>query len=202
MRAHGFTLVEMLVALVAFALLSAATLAILDGALRSKAALAAAADRLQELQMARAVMKADLAQISDRPVRDAFGGPPRAGFQVSRASDRPLLSFVRHGWDNPAERARGSVQYVEYALVDGALVRRARAHPDMTPETPVTSNVLLTDVSRIGIAFLAGGVWSPEWRTAPGAAPSLPDAIAFDLELGGVGAVRQAFLTAGWGAGQ
>ena len=105
-----------------------------------------------------------------------------------------LLSFVRRGFDNPLAEARGSLQYVEYLVVDDALIRRTRARLDATPDTPVVSTVLLDRVKSAEASFLAGGVWSPLWRaTLMGGA--LPEAIALTLDVAELGSIRQAFLT-------
>ena len=59
MNTRGFTLVEMLMALLAFALLSSAAMALLDLTLRNKESFDRASAALQDLQVTRALMKAD-----------------------------------------------------------------------------------------------------------------------------------------------
>ena len=198
MRARGFTLVEMLISLAIFGMLSAATVGVLNASLRSKSALAEVTDRTKDLQIARAIIKADLGQIVGRTIREPFGGPPRPAFQGPRETDKILLSFVRRGFDNPLAEARGSLQYVEYLMVDEALVRRARARLDPTPDTPVVTTVLLDRVKNVEVNFLAGGAWSPLWR-ADLIGGALPDAISLTLDVVKFGPIRQAFLTGAGG---
>jgi general secretion pathway protein J len=194
--ARGFTLVEMLVALLAFSLLAAAAVGILNVSLRNKETLGRTADVLEQLQIARAMMKADFSQLAPRPVRDAYGGLPHGSFAKGSATDaQTIVSFVRRGWDNPGgEEARGSLQYVEY-VVDGAnLVRRSRPYLDPTPGTPTSSMTLLADVGKVSVSFLAGGKWLEQWRPVSRSA-ELPSAVAMTLTVAGLGEIRQAFPT-------
>src|SRR3546814_8509418 len=69
MKAPGFTLVEMLVALLIFAMLSAVGVTVMAYAADNQGVVKARMDRLGELQSARALLKADLAQAAVRRVR-------------------------------------------------------------------------------------------------------------------------------------
>lgn len=199
---RGFTLVEMLVALLVFSLLAAAAAGIFNVALRNAEVFDAADAATRELQIARTVMRADLAQIAPRPVRDSYGaraptvlagGPP--------ARDGAVLRFVRRGWDNPGGAgARGSLQYVEYALADGALVRRTRPYLDPTQDTPETAVTLVSGVDGVTVTFLSRGQWSDRWTALASAASTpavLPDAVALEVASPAAGRIRQAFLVGG-----
>jgi len=194
MSARGFTLVEMLVALLTFSIVSAAAVSLLNLTLRNKDIFDRSSAAIQEMQVARAIMKADFAQVSPRHVRDAFGGRPQSSF--GKGNDgRVLLSIVRRGWDNPqGAEARSSLQYVEYALEDGALVRRARPYLDAAPNTPLAAHTLIAHVAGAQVAFLSAGKWSDQWRPV-GTVGELPNAVAITLSVEGLGDVRQAFLT-------
>jgi len=191
---RGFTLVEMLVALVAFAILSAAAMAILNLTLRNKAIFDQTTASIQDVQVTRAIMKADFAQVAARPVREALGGSPQSSFAKGRDAG-VLLSFVRRGWDNPGgSEARSSLQYVEYAVEEGALVRRARPYLDAAPSTAMSVRKLLGGVEGGKVAFLSGSKWTDQWRPVTEAA-ELPNAVAMTLTVKGMGDIRQAFLT-------
>jgi len=199
MSARGFTLVEVLVALFGLGLIAAAGAAILSQSLSAKDAIGHGGAALRDLQLAHAMLKADLGQIAPRPVRDAFGGRGAVSFRGGRGEDpqAPLLAFVRRGWENPgAAAARASMQYVEYAFRDGRLIRRARPALDPAPQTPETRMVQLEGVRALRIEFAAGGNWIPAWTAGAGAPrASLPEAVALTADLGRLGTVRQLFLT-------
>ncbi len=198
MNSRGFTLVEMLVAMAVFSLLAAAASGLLGVSLRNAETFARADGATRELQIARTIMRADFSQIARRPVRDAYGAPLPTVFAGGPApADKPILTFVRHGWDNPGGiDGRASLQYVEYAVVDGALVRASRPYLDPTPDTPVTTATLLSDVGRAGVSFLSRGQWSDRW-IATSVQAALPEAIALDVTLRADSQIRQAFLVGG-----
>lgn len=195
MNTRGFTLVEMLVAMAVFSLLAVAASSLLGVSLRNTDVFARADASTRELQIARTIMRADFSQIARRPVRDAYGAPVRAMFAGGAAAgEKPILAFVRHGWDNPGGiDGRASLQYVEYAVAGNALVRRSRPYLDPAPETPVTTATLLSDVSTAEVSFLSRGQWANTWVVAT-AQNALPEAIALDVKLTAADSLRQAFL--------
>jgi general secretion pathway protein J len=195
--ARGFTLVEMLVALLAFSLLAAASMSILNFSLRNKAVFDESLDTLQQVQVARVIMKADFSQLAPRMVRDSFGGQPHSSFanRADSADKGLILSFVRRGWISPAgDEGRSSLQYVEYVVSGDALLRRSRPYLDPTPDTPEITTTLIENVGEVSVSFLSAGKWIPEWR--PVARNSeFPDAVAITMDVAGLGEMRQAFLT-------
>lgn len=196
----GFSLVEMLVALFIFAVLSAAGVAIVNYGIDAKAATAEATDRLRDVQLARAMLKADLAQPVLRPVRDAYGDARLPAFSggVTRQGDGTLMSFVRGGWANPGQaESRGSVQFVQYVLEGDRLIRRARPRLDATVNTPEEERVLIDGVRNVEVRFFKGGVWSDRYGTGQRGQAGLPEAVALDMEVEGFGRLTQLFLVSG-----
>ncbi|MEM8988537.1 MAG: type II secretion system minor pseudopilin GspJ [Pseudomonadota bacterium] len=198
MRNAGFTLIEMLVALFVFAVISTASVSMLTFTLRSQQALEAASERTRELELFRTVLKADLAQARSRPVRGPFGDKGVSFFGAADLTDEVILAFTRAGWENPGgAAARSSLQYVEYVLEDDVLIRRARPRLDATPETPVTERQVLNGVTNLNINYIASGVRRDAWIGQAGAAGALPDIIEMTIIHDAFGEVRQLFLVAG-----
>lgn len=189
----GFTLLEVLVALLIFGLIAAAGVAVMAYAADNQGVVASRMDRLGEFQRARGLLRADLSQVALRRTRRADGSPARDAFVAGRPGDAgPLLAFVRRGWENPEGDPRASLQYVEYRLADGRLERSARAALD--GNAGAEPQVLLTGIRAADIAFRDRGAWNDGW---PGGAERMPEAIELDLELDGIGRVRQRFLLPG-----
>jgi general secretion pathway protein J len=189
-RDAGFTLVETLVALAVFARLSAAAVGILAWAADQQGVVRARMDRLAELQRAHALLATDLSQVAVRPTRRSDGIAERDAFKAATPGDgsRPLLAFVRRGWDNPDAMPRASLQYVEYRLVEGRLERSTR--PALDGTSAGAPQVLLRGVGPSRLAFYSHRQWSDGWI---GGAQALPQAVALELELEGIGPVRQVF---------
>ncbi|MCE3289311.1 MAG: gspJ [Caulobacter sp.] len=198
MRRSGFTLVEMLVALLVFGLLAAAGAAVMGSTLTSQSAVKSRVERFADFQRLRATLRADLAQAAPRRTRDTTGVPAGVAFiggDPWGANSERLFVVVRRGWENPDGAPRPSLQYVEYRLSDGRVERRVRAALDGTALGP--AQVLLDGVDRSQVAFLHQGVWQASWKGQTGV--ELPRAVRLDLTVQGLGPVTQLFLTAGDG---
>lgn len=187
---RGFTLLEVMASLAIFGLIAAAGVAVMAWTADSHGVLRERMARLGEFQRARALLRADLSQAAVRRVRRPDGTPARHAFTGNRPGEAgPLFAFVRRGRENPAAEARGSLEYVEYRIVDGRLERSARAAVDGAQ--PPTARVLIDGIHGARVAYLSGDSWNDGWH---GGATRLPTAIELELELDAIGAVRQRFL--------
>lgn len=186
----GFTLVEMLVALFIFGLISASGVAVMAYAADNQDVVRSHMSRMAEFQRARALLRSDLGQAAARRVRSTDGSAARRAFVAGRAAaETPLLGFVRRGWANPDGDPRASLEYVEYRIHDSRLERATRQTLDgRVAEDPM---VLLTGVRSASIRYRFRGQWISGW---PGGADDLPEAIDLTLEIDHLGRVNQMFL--------
>ncbi|MFC5373510.1 type II secretion system minor pseudopilin GspJ [Brevundimonas faecalis] len=189
----GFTLVEVMVALLIFALLSAAGVLVLSQSIDNRFAVKAATDRTAELQRLRATLRADLGQAAPRRVRAADGQAALSPILGAEAPGDPLLVLVRAGWSNPDGRPRASLQRVEYRLVEDRLERRV--YPYLDGARPGPPQVLYRGASAPALAFISEGAEAPRFIASP--ERPLPDAVRLDLTLEGYGPMRQLFVVGG-----
>ncbi len=194
-HARGFTLIEVLVALLVFGMIAAAGVSVMAYAADNQGVVRGRMDRLAEFQRARGVLRADLAQVAPRRTRGAGGVASRDAFvggASSQSGDRALLAFVRRGRVNADADPRASLQYVEYRYADGRLERATRAALDGAPLGP--PQVLLTGIRSARVAYRGRGAWNDGWE---GGAEAIPEAVELDLELDGLGRIVQRFLLPG-----
>lgn len=199
-RARGFSLVELLVAVAAFALLASAGVGVLAYAADNQQLLTARMERLAEFQRARALLQADLAQAAVRRVRGRDGTAARSAFvgsHVRGGSDHGgvLFALARRGWSNPDAEPRASLQYVEYRLAEGRLERSVRDALDGAAPGP--PQVVLAGVRGLAIDYRLDGQWLDGW---PGGVEHLPQAVRMQLEIDGLGAMAWWFLLPGGSA--
>lgn len=200
---HGLTLVELLVAMLVFAFVASVSVYALRLSVEARDQLATADRRIAEIEIARIMLKEDLAQIVDRPVRDEFGDQASAAFRGGTEmrlrnpvpGETPMIGLVRGGWSNPgAEAPRSSLQYVEYLEKDGALVRRIRPYLDDARGQPHFDRVLISDARDIEARFLAGETrgeldWAASWPL-PGRAGA-PRAVSLAFESARFGRLEE-----------
>ena len=186
----GFTLVEMLVAMAALAVLAAGGFMVAGASSTSQDALRHVQGQTQEILRLRAALRSDITQAAARRPRDASGQKAQAALSGAQRGDGVFLSLVRRGWDNPLEQSRSSLQYVEYRLNNGRVERLWRRHVDGSPvQAP---QLLLDGVESAQLEFYDFDQWSEGWTGAPNR--PLPRAIRLTLTLKGRGDLSQAFL--------
>ena len=151
----GFTLVEVLISLFIFSLITAGTMTALTQSIRGKDRLAVSMEELNELNAARAIIKADMSTLTLRPSRDELGG---LNPYVLTTDGEALLSFTRRGRENPSGiEARGDLERVEYHFEDGALIRRSYAHENPAQLPTKFDRTLLDDLKAVDVSAIGYG---------------------------------------------
>lgn len=186
----GFTLVEVLVALMLFALISAAGVAVLSVSIDNRFAVRAATDRTAALQRMRSLARADLGQAVARRTRDRDGEPQPLALAGAMGPGDPVLTLTRAGWSSVGDARRSSLQRVEYRYVDGQLERRIS--PYLDGSRPGPPQELLRGVTNLVVTFIQDGRETPV--AIPGPGGGLPDAVRLDMTIEGYGPTSQLFL--------
>lgn len=194
MRQRGFTLVEVLVALTIFALMSTLAYRGLTSVLETRTHLADDNRRWRDIALTLAQLEQDMSQAVNRPVRDNGGltQPALLGNPQARA-DEAQLSVSRMGsaWQSGVA---ADVQRHAYRLNNGTLEQLVWPVLDQAPLSAPQVHPLLERVARFELRYLdAGGNWQPRWPL-PGVATVLPAALEVVLELDGGTTVTRVFV--------
>ena len=195
--AAGFTLVEVLVTLVVFAMLSLAGTALLGQSLTAKEQADDINAAIKDLQITHALMKSDFGQMVGRTARDSYG-VREVGTGSAARPGAPVVKLVRDGWENPGGLTpRSSLQRVEYLIDEENLIRRVYPFVDGVAEADAYDQIILRGVSDIQVTYLFNGQWQAAWATAVQASSGLPEAVAIEFTSTAFGEIRQTFLTPG-----
>lgn len=185
----GFTLVEMLIALVIFGIITAGGVALLSFSVRAEEMADRQLEALSAVRRSGALLTGDLAQAVRRSWRDNEGRP-NAAFVGNRSNSQTLMVFVRAGWDNPDGLPRASLQRVEYRFQGNRLIRIGFAHVDGSGAAQVAT--LMEDVERVTVRYReARGTWREDWT--PSNPTELPTAVEVTAIVPRFGEVRQVF---------
>ncbi|HEX9803445.1 MAG TPA: type II secretion system minor pseudopilin GspJ [Gammaproteobacteria bacterium] len=192
-RAHGFTLLELLVAMAVFALVSLMAYGGLRTVLQSKQATERQASRIQQLQSAVLMLERDLGQFVARGIRDEYGDAQPA----LRSADygTVLLEFTRAGWRNPTATARSTLQRVGYGIEENSLLRFSWTVLDRAQESAPYRATLLDGVREMRLRYLdAAREWHEQWPPAAYSADDpwpVPLALEVVLALEDMGEIRR-----------
>ncbi len=158
----GFTLLELLVAVAIFAVLSAMAYGGLRNVIDNSQQTETAMQRLQQVQLAILKISRDLTQLSARSIRDEYGNFRNSILTVQ--GDDIFIEFTRGGRRNPAELLRSHLQRVAYKIEENTLSRLHWPHLDRTQEMLPYESVLLEGVESASVRFLDNNnEWHDEW---------------------------------------
>lgn len=174
-RQGGFTLVELIIAVVVFSVLASIMYPALHGILTQREILQQEMERTATLQKVMLVLQTDFEQLRLRGIRDQFGDS-KDPFYTPKDSGELVLEFTRGGRSNPLKQARASLIRVGYGIKEEKLIRYQWQVLDRAQDSVPVEIALMEDVSSATFKFLGeGDAWSDTWpAAASGAAANLP----------------------------
>jgi general secretion pathway protein J len=180
-KTSGFTLLEVMVAMVIFSIMSLMAYEGLANMLRSNEAVEAYEDDLKSLQRAMMFIDRDFRQLVARPRRTGFEKNALSAAMTSGLDGEGLVEFTRSGNPNPANQPRSSLQRVQYEFKDNQLLRKSWNLVDHLEEEPLVMP-LLSDVESVSLRFMdKNNQWQENWGSG-GQLYVLPKAIELKLE--------------------
>ena len=187
MRTRGFTLVEVLVAIFVFAIVSAVAMGGYNELSKQSGIVADSASRTRAVQSAVQRLSLDFSSLEPRPVREPLGDAVQPALRADARSEQ-LAELTHSGWSNPAGVPRSTLQRVTYRLDDKKLVREYWVVLDRTLAGEPQSAVLLDRVTSMKMRFMdSNRTWHEQWPpmgySAPDAPRLRPIAVEFTLEL-------------------
>ena len=179
-KRYGFTLLELLIAIAIFSVMSVSAYTGLRNYLSMHEQYEAREEIFSSVQTAINLIEADLENLAPRPIRDQFGDPVAA----LSAKGETDIELSRHRPGLPMEFGLVDLMRVDYFIEDNQLIRRTWEVLDRTPGSFANERVLLDDVSEISWQFLANA-WTNYWplNRDPLSAKRLPRAVEFSIDF-------------------
>jgi general secretion pathway protein J len=158
----GFTLIEVLVAMAVFGVLSALAYMTLGQTLNNSDMLTERMDRLQAIQRTMSYLSTELMQAAPRAIRADLGEPGAA--LISDFGAEFALQLTHNGWPNSAGVPRSTQQRSAYRIEDDELIRYHWNVLDRTVNNIPVATVLLDDIESLTFRFLQpDGEWAEQW---------------------------------------
>jgi general secretion pathway protein J len=183
----GFTLVELLVSIAIFSMMTVVAYAGLASIMTNDKASLEHENSLKKLQRSLVFIEKDLRQLTPRP-RNTGYSELLAALKSDGSSDTGLLEFTRAGNSNPTDLSRSSLQRVRYVFEDNKLQRMSWNLVDHSDAEPLTMT-LLNDVEEVKFAFFSSkGENESDWTK-----DELPIGIEVTLTHERWGEIRRVF---------
>jgi len=182
-KVQGFTLLELVVAMAIFAIMSAIAYSGLNNVLIARQQTDVHSEQLHQLQLAMTWFARDIEQIVDRGVRSEYGEVVAP--VVGNDFEGYILEVTRGGWRNPANQPRSHLQRVAYMVRDEQLVRTYWRVLDRAEDSKAYENVLFDGVTEVEIRYMAQNEeWATSWPPgSTGIASSNPATIPRAIEV-------------------
>jgi general secretion pathway protein J len=195
-RDKGFTLLELLVALSIFALISVSLYGSLSSMLDTKQHLEADSEKLRELQTTVRIIGRDIEQAVGRPIRTFSRIDPLAAMMWTEIPG--VFELTTSGRRNPLLQKRSSLQRVSYRLEDELLIKDSWPVLDRGVEVQPFSQVLLREVEGFELSFVGPldkiyRQWPPDDLPGP-VDDLLPKAVQIHFDLKRWGRIDRLFL--------
>jgi len=173
---RGFTLLELLIAIVIFAIVGVLAMGGYNQLVHQREIAAATMERVRNLQRCVMRISQDFEQMAARPIRDATSASDMPALLTSSNSG-DLLEFTRAGWTNPTGINRSTLQRVRYRLVDNKLYRDYWGVLDRTLNATPIEVQMLDKVTSVSFRFMDNGrQWQTTWPASLGAQGGIPAA--------------------------
>lgn len=182
---QGFTLVEMLVALAIFAMLSAAGVLLLRASIATQSSVSARLDDSGGINRLTALLGRELATAQPRPSRDAQG-------QLRPALDGTATSLTFIHASAASDSGPGLAR-ASYTRDGTSLIRRSS--PALDGASDGEPAILLRDITRLALRYRGpDGTWSDSWTSDDAA--RLPLAVELTVQRGNAAPLTLRFLVA------
>lgn len=168
----GFTLLELLVALAIFALLSVMAYAGLSTVLTANQVLDTNMERLSEVQRSITFLSRDIRQTVNRGIRDTFGDIklPLIGASEFDTLGTPTIELTHTGYANPLGTKRSFLQRVAYRVEENILYRNSWRVLDQAQDSQADALAICQNVEALQLRYLdQANTWHEQWP------PSDPD---------------------------
>jgi len=158
---RGFTLLEVLIAIVITALIGLGTSQLLSGTIKAQEITQKNSERFEQIQKAILLLSRDIQQINTRAIRDEYGDFQPA---LTNLNSLYLFELTRSGWRNPMAVERSELQRVSYELLDGELLRHYWHVLDRSQDSESVFQTLLTGIEKMSLRFMTENAqWTNTW---------------------------------------
>lgn len=179
-RQRGFTLMELMVVIGLFSVMSVMAYGGLNSVLTTRVRIEESLERTAAYQKVYLRLRGDFQQVQRRGIRDGFGER-----QPALKADRfGNLEATRGGWRNPLGLPRSGLERVLYRFNEKTLLRDSWRALDRAQDSVPVSAVLLDRVDEIEWRFMdRSRQWQNQWPPESESQTDAPPPLAVELTL-------------------
>ena len=154
----GFTLIEVLVSIVILSIIAVVSTNFLQSSVDAREESSNKLQDLKEFNIASSIVRRDMRQILNVPIRDFFGNNLKGNFVADRASNSLIFTTLVN-----SSFSTSKVRRVEYLLIDDSLIRRQYFADNPYSYEEFFETNLLDDINDIEFSYLNNSKWYSDW---------------------------------------
>ncbi|EKD71202.1 MAG: type II secretory pathway protein LspJ [uncultured bacterium] len=191
MSKKGFTLLEILIALFIFTILSVMLIGALHSVINANQATDDNAERLRKTQMTLLLLSRDIEQAINRPIINATGKE-----EAAFIGEKNKMTFTHGGVADPTNKiGASSLRRVEYSWHDNTLFRSSWDALDQAPDATSSSRELLNNITEMHFQYLdADYRFQNSWPIQGKTNQALPKAVRVFLTIKNWGTMSQFYV--------
>ena len=191
-KAAGFTLLEILIALFVFTILALMMSGALRTVINAQAGAEHHAERMRHLQIVLVRMSRDIEQIVNRPVKTAVGKEAPAFLGTAEG-----FAFTHNGIASLSDKVkRSELQRAQYIWKDGTLWRMVWPVLDQAPDSPKpTQREVYNNITSVRFEYLDRKKrFHKNWPVQGRSSEPLPRAVRVNLTIADWGKIQQLYV--------
>ena len=157
-NSKGFTLIEVLVSIVILSIIAVVSTNFLQSSVEARDESSKKLQNIKELNIASSILRRDIRQIINVPMRDYFGNNLKGNFIADTASDSLVFTTLVN-----ASYSTSKIRRVEYLYQNNALIRKQYYADNPYSYDEFFETTLLEDISEIEFSYLGTSKWYASW---------------------------------------
>ena len=173
----GFTLIEVLIAIIIMTVIAVISTNILQSSLSSREFTNQSLEKIKKINLASNLVRRDFRQSVNVPMKDLYGQPLKATFLSPEGSKRIIFTVLVNRY---SEETSG-VRRVEYLFNENSFIRRQYFAGNPYSSSDYSESVLFKDIDDVKISFSDGIRWVNSWPLDELTQRSIPRLIQIQL---------------------
>ena len=154
----GFTLIEVLVSIVILSIIAIVSTNFLQSSIAAREEGAKKLQNIKELNIASSIVRRDMRQILNVPIRDYFGNNLKGNFIADAISNSIVFTTLVN-----SSFSTSRVRRVEYLYQDKKFIRRQYFADNPYSYEEYFETTLLDEVTKIEFSYMTNRKWYPVW---------------------------------------
>ena len=154
----GFTLIEVLVSIVILSIIAVVSTNFLQSSIEAREEGANKLQKIKELNIASSIVRRDMRQILNVPIRDYFGNNLKGNFIADQTANSIIFTTLVN-----SSFSTTKVRRVEYLFKDNTFIRKQYYADNPYSYDEFFETVLLNNISEIEFSYMNSAKWYSVW---------------------------------------